>query len=261
MTDNIEDACPECVICMEPIEETTTLPCMCKVSYCPSCWDRSLASSLRSTLQATCPTCRFPVRVDFDAEKGRLVFQRETDEDVLGGDPRAVHETTLTRLLNQARPAQIKTLVAYGETQLRPILESPHAVLEEFTVGDLKEHISKLGGDSSSCIEKQDLVTCLLAAAGGPENLALYLASVDSVVTEAPKCNCGGALKRKFYSRGTSYICDICNHRIVAQAWGCEKGTLTIFHATEYDVCDKCFLKHACGVGDIHAKQQLDDTQ
>ena len=70
----------ECAICMEPLDarDVVDLPCACAVSYCFRCWDRALASSFNARGQASCPTCRVAVDVDFDADarngEGALVF-------------------------------------------------------------------------------------------------------------------------------------------------------------------------------------------
>lgn len=67
----------ECTICFDAIEESASLPCRCRVPYCLRCWDRCLAQSFNSCGQARCPTCRGPVRVDFDAEAMVMCFSKE----------------------------------------------------------------------------------------------------------------------------------------------------------------------------------------
>lgn len=94
----------ECVICFEPINESTVLPCDCKVPYCLRCWDRSLAASFNAGTGARCPTCRTPVRVDFDANECRLKFSRETEDEETSD-----HDTDaddLERLREDMRQAQ-----------------------------------------------------------------------------------------------------------------------------------------------------------
>lgn len=84
-----------CAICWEPVEEGVVLPCACAASYCNRCWDRSLAHSLNACGSARCPTCRCPVRVDFEAATGRMIFSRdvgdgdeEEDMEIMEADDR-----------------------------------------------------------------------------------------------------------------------------------------------------------------------------
>merc|ERR1712151_1365821 len=61
----------------ETTTEVTILPCQCKLHYCRSCWDTALANSFSQCGQPRCPSCRAPVRVDFDTDTNRLVFTPE----------------------------------------------------------------------------------------------------------------------------------------------------------------------------------------
>ena len=75
------DDSEDCAICFDPVhaEDRLHLPCRCQLTYCLTCWDRALAAAFNDNGQARCPSCRRPVRVDFDPEagthgRGRLVF-------------------------------------------------------------------------------------------------------------------------------------------------------------------------------------------
>lgn len=245
----------ECVICFDAIDQSTQLPCACKVSYCMRCWDRALAMSFNASGQARCPTCRSPVRVDFDSTSHRLLFSREVaqeeDEEmdeVPTFDPsRSDMQVTVfeamqrrdasrqerawesrTRLIEQARPTQVRLLRSYGEESR------------------------------------------------GAQEAASSKASADNSVPPSPKCICGCALElvtsqerahrfalRHFHGapsssyfqdrlrimleRRLSFIsCDLCGESVESgtDVWTCENGNQTILHANAYDVCICCFQKH-----------------
>lgn len=124
------------------------------------------------------------------------------------------------------------------------------------------------------------------AAAAGPEELAQRLletvgpvgavAASWAVVSQvAPSCVCGSFLRRvsgtdrirklceamfpgAVWDPETFWVvlttgscgvnCDICESAVGATkgVWTCENGDSTILHATAYDVCDDCFVAHAC---------------
>lgn len=162
----------ECAICFDELRGCTRLPCSCNVAYCGRCWDRALARSFNATGQARCPTCRCPVRVDFDAEAGRLLFSREEaatdaqrehaaesgDEDVEGGG--SVRERAVTRLARQALPAQIRLLRQFGTA--RPALQSiANGSDEEFSrlsPAELLRHFGALGALRVENFRKEALV-------------------------------------------------------------------------------------------------------
>jgi len=77
-----EEPCSVCFCDIAELGGATILPCKCRVPYCHGCWDRCLASSMSSTGNAKCPTCRSVVRVDYDAGVGRLVFSKAAEEKV-----------------------------------------------------------------------------------------------------------------------------------------------------------------------------------
>lgn len=93
----------ECVICFDEIRQGTPLPCNCKVSYCMRCWDKALAASLNQGDVARCPTCRGPVRVDFDADTCRLTFSRDAELPVDSGETGEVAAEESRRLVEEIR--------------------------------------------------------------------------------------------------------------------------------------------------------------
>merc|ERR1712113_841425 len=46
--------------------------------------------------------------------------------------------------------------------------------------------------------------------------------------------------------------CDLCGASVKANqvVWTCKNGNATILHATSYDVCEKCLLKHTLTLDD-----------
>jgi hypothetical protein len=84
----------DCVICFEAIAIKAVLPCDCKLTYCVGCWDRCLAQSFQRSRRARCPTCRTPVRVDFDANIGQAVFSRMPEN--LPSSPRSEDSMDVT---------------------------------------------------------------------------------------------------------------------------------------------------------------------
>uniref|UniRef100_A0A7S1M007 RING-type domain-containing protein n=1 Tax=Alexandrium catenella TaxID=2925 RepID=A0A7S1M007_ALECA len=310
----------DCAICFDATAESVALPCSCRIAYCGRCWDRALAHSFRACGQARCPSCRGPVRVDFDPDaaggRGRLVFGRETqdfsygrledefrelstegDETGPGGHGVAVlaaalsyrrraaqlaeaREEVVTRLAEQASPVQVRLLEQFGAAQplLREIARNPQEALMNCSAADLKRRLEELGGSAQGCAEKADLIAALQSAARSAPRLAVRWAAAEGA---APECVCGGALVHvdgrgrarqflksirpdlpegsgpfdvvlaEFTSNGNcGIICDLCENSAIDLAsslWTCGRGDDTIMHATSYDVCEACFLKHAVG--------------
>lgn len=266
----------ECAICFDDVAQQVELPCRCNVSYCHRCWDRAMAQSFNSNGRSRCPTCRSPVRVDFDAERGMLLFSHEHEH--LRGDREEITE----RLAQQASPLQARILREYGEA--RPMLghlaEGPVHALAVASVPDLKRHIEALNGTIIGCTERRDLVERLQEAAGTPEVLVAYWAAEGEASATQPSCVCGSTLRRvtgrerslefarkldpnipentpmfehltsrltrNYTSSGV--ICDMCDSQVqyTACLWTCENGDSTVLHAMSYDVCDRCFATNAC---------------
>jgi len=49
---------------------------------------------------------------------------------------------------------------------------------------------------------------------------------------------------------GSFFVCDVCEGSVPLDSavWTCGNGKRTILHATSYDVCQRCFVRHAVGV-------------
>jgi len=273
----------ECAICMSNMADSVSLPCSCKVDYCRTCWDKALARSLTSQGQPSCPTCRCPILVDFDADTCLLKFSRaDPDSD----EHKA--SCTVDRLAHQAQPAQTRLLKTYGDARphLKDIAQGEVEVLKTLSIEELKEHIKNLGGDCHGCAEKDDHVQ-LLKRLGGPE-AALWAQLREE---EKPKCVCNSHLVRtSIKERHRSYrmlrgsdaesdlarfamlsmqnalsiICDVCDGEVTVvgggYCWTCQNGDGTVLHASNYDVCDRCFMKHALNIEEAETHIEEDGT-
>jgi len=227
----------ECVICFEALASkggAVPLPCECRVSYCASCWDRSLAASVTACGRALCPSCRASMRVDFDGDRGLLVFSRAEEPSAAAPDEEAEEASAFDdswrrRLYEQAKPRQIQLLQRYGAAG------------------------AACGGSSAS-------------RTAAPQDS-------DSSATQPPRCVCGSRLRcvsvrdrvMTFVSeeapvpppeqlvellmQSPPIVCDICDARVgpASKVWTCENGRKTVLHAVAYDVCDACFALHAHG--------------
>eukprot|EP00747_Dinoflagellata_sp_TGD_P164862 gnl/TRDRNA2_/TRDRNA2_185394_c0_seq1.p1 gnl/TRDRNA2_/TRDRNA2_185394_c0~~gnl/TRDRNA2_/TRDRNA2_185394_c0_seq1.p1 ORF type:complete len:316 (+),score=68.22 gnl/TRDRNA2_/TRDRNA2_185394_c0_seq1:87-1034(+) len=269
-----DDAELECVICFDDIRSAggaVQLPCDCKVTYCNLCWDRALAASITACNSALCPSCRTPMRVDYDASEGRLAFSRApTSPD--GGD--ASEDGWRKRLYEQAKPMQIRLLQEYGRRHQQAIASAS----DTSDAASVAEAAASSSSDRQTT-EGEDRVPAEKADGEG-ENLQQ---------PEQPRCVCGSRLAcvsvRErvfiFISEETPMppppsvirrlmkcppiVCDLCDRRVDAESnvWTCENGRRTVLHAVAYDVCEACFNLHAFGLestGDEpHDPDSVDD--
>lgn len=248
-----EDEGTECIICFEALESrggAVQLPCSCRVAYCHLCWDRALAASMSATGQALCPSCRCPMYVDFDTQKGHLCFSRAP---VSPGGEVAV-DNWRKRLYKQARPRQIQLLQQYGAQGT-----GADAIIAPGGAGPA----SGDGGTGDPS----------LGHAGAASNESGHV-EAQTTAQEAPRCVCGYRLRcvsvrdrvLAFVSEETPFPpprsvverlmlrppvnCDICERSVDpgSRVWTCENGRRTVLHAVAYDVCEACFAYHAHGV-------------
>eukprot|EP00928_Gymnodinium_smaydae_P050765 TRINITY_DN34330_c0_g1_i2.p1 TRINITY_DN34330_c0_g1~~TRINITY_DN34330_c0_g1_i2.p1 ORF type:complete len:276 (-),score=42.00 TRINITY_DN34330_c0_g1_i2:16-843(-) len=221
-----------CAICFEPLQTSTALPCACKVSYCMGCWDRSLAESFKARGEARCPTCRALVQVDFDAERGQLIFSRQLgeSEDVTCTSERSRAQSRALRALSirekmieQVRPAVLRNLKQYGvESALAcgnassPIVVAPKCVC----------------GSSffkQTVLERARSFT--LRSIPETNQLRQNFEMLDDLV----RMNLAAGV--------VSFTCDICGKTldIEGNVWTCANDDRTILHAATYDICEHCF--------------------
>ena len=107
-----------CAVCFEdlPAGGVAVLPCVCRIPYCHSCWDRALNTKFDTTGRAECPSCRSSMRADFNVETGQLVFTKLA----AAGHTEALDANMRDRLYEQARPRQLRLLRACR----RPVVDS-----------------------------------------------------------------------------------------------------------------------------------------
>ena len=271
----------ECGICFDSLTEgdRLTLPCQCRVPYCLQCWDRSLATAFNNSGRARCPSCRCPVRVDFDPTASRLVFSSDSADDATA-EPCA---EVINRLAEQAAPLMTCKLRKYGEEHpsLRAIARDPVSELSTRSVRECKALLRALAGNAAGCVEKADIIERCQTAAGSDAKLAAFCTSSDYVpeVHTSVRCVCGGRLERigararagslftsqypqlepaqleqlldEQMSIGGVVICDLCDKQVSSAVWMCGNGEKTILHPTTYDVCESCFVRYSVhGEGD-----------
>lgn len=287
----VDEMSEECAICFDAVakQDALRLPCECRVIYCMQCWDRALATSFNDCGYARCPTCRSPVRVDFDG--ARLQFSSEPYTPDINDE--AFSESvsqTVNRLAEQAAPLMARMLRAYGEAHptLRALAQDT-GLLSTRSVRELKSLVVGIGGDPAGCFEKSDLIERLRDKAGGAAPLSAYCAAADATLdaaaaTPSLRCVCQGELVRMagrdrcrqlvFSEReytelaagqlealldlqlasGASFvICDLCDDHVPPRdaVYTCGNGQRTILHPTTYDVCNSCFVRYAVhGLGD-----------
>ncbi|CAE8634112.1 unnamed protein product, partial [Polarella glacialis] len=257
---------PYCETCWDKALARSFLDC--GRSRCPTC-----RSAVRVDFDAETLSLVFSKESD-DGVTGEAPANMEEALRI-----QAAHNEAINRLVAQAIPAQIRLLSNFGtqHESLRTFAENPQEQLSKLSASTLKQHITALGGSAEGCLEKSDLVQRVQEAAGSQQVLAGYWAACSG---ESPACVCRSSLKRvtgldrarHFCQRRvpdhppgsrvfeemlaritrngrTSVICDLCEEVVMlgSGVWTCENSDSTILHATQYDVCEKCFVRHALG--------------
>lgn len=219
-----DESCPEeCAICFES-GNFVDLPCACSIKYCGSCWDRALAASVTVRGKAQCPSCRAAFNVDFDTDRGLLVFSK--DPEGTGACDWRI------QLYEKVRGVQIKLLQGYGIAALGPSPSStsktdtaPHCVCgAELEYITSRARIVRLLEDMDPnwrSRDTYDMVERLLES---------------SLVT-----------------------CDLCEKVAIRSKglWTCKNGPHTVMHPAAYDVCEACFEKYS----GVSCLQFSDDKQ
>ena len=205
----------ECAICFCEISdaEKISLPCQCRVPYCLSCWDRSLAAAFNDSGAARCPTCRTQVQVDFDPEArngcGSLVFSVATEGNIES------RSAVVNRLAEQAAPLMARKMRQFGEEHscLRATIRDPAGELRKLPISTLRAMLSQVGSSASDLVEKEEMVTQLVdSQIGNGMSMLAWLACTADDATSAGSgstsgiggessagrlhCVCGGRLAR-----------------------------------------------------------------
>mmetsp|Transcript_45289 Transcript_45289/g.144319 ORF Transcript_45289/g.144319 Transcript_45289/m.144319 type:complete len:235 (+) Transcript_45289:41-745(+) len=228
-----------CAICYEAVGEGIDLPCSCKVDYCLQCWDKALAKSFNACAKARCPTCRTPIRVDFDGQAGRLAFSAEGDDEDA--------EQTRRRIAEQMRPVQERLLRDYGaanplnEEACRGSVAAAAATAERLAEQGTTPHC--VCGGALERVSLRERARRFFIQAGqwrDSERLAPLVA------------------------RGlVRIVCDLCGEPLDLEQpgiWMCERGDSTIKHATSNDVCTRCLVHHAWGIIGVLSAQEGQDS-
>jgi len=261
------------------------LPCSCRTSFCHTCWDRALAASISACGLARCPSCRCPMRVDFDISLQRLVFSRVSATFRYGYDYNgyqsgytmqsyqdAMGDDWQQRLYEQAKPTQIHLLRQYGGrgseslggTAVQPWGPWPRSSAPEAQLQLAAHDISQEQDWSAEWPQPPSTSSTSAPAA---------VVSPAPVVVALPRCVCGSQLHhvtveervRAFVTEeapvppphhfverllaSPPIFCDICDRRLspTTGVWTCENGGRTVLHAAAYDVCEACFAFHVHG--------------
>lgn len=239
--DSDSDASFTCAICFGDFEQRADLPCDCKVAYCAACWDQALARSFQASGCAQCPTCRAAVRADFDPMKESLVFTRDADMRLSGDACQSRVASHQRDLAAKALPVQIRLLRRFGQALPHHLLVSPSesAKLDPSTHAEL----------CATAVSERPLCICgsFLHRLSAEQRAHLWCRMrAPDLNPDSPQF---AQLLLSAQSTGSSYcdLCDTCTppHSSV---WTCSNGDRTIMHANAFDICDACFVKHACAV-------------
>lgn len=262
------------------------MPCACRAPFCHTCWDRSLAASISACGLARCPSCRTPMRVDFDISLRHVVFSRAAAAfcgyrgRYYGRDEDPLIDDWQQRLYEQAKPTQIHLLQQFGGRApqnhggvlVRPLWPWPRSSSSvDPRLRDIHEphHAWPAGGGACSSTPEPP--------PAAPEGAA----------DAQPQCVCGSCLRhvsvqdrvRAFVTEealgppsphlvdrllaSPPIFCDICERRLNAcqRVWTCENGRRTVLHAAAYDVCEACFALHVHGDTRLAADNNRDPAR
>uniref|UniRef100_A0A7S1WQY9 RING-type domain-containing protein n=1 Tax=Alexandrium catenella TaxID=2925 RepID=A0A7S1WQY9_ALECA len=224
-----------CAICFEGLGQGIELPCSCKVDYCLQCWDKALAKSFNACAKPRCPTCRSPVRVDFDAQTGNLIFTAESDDEDA--------DQTRRRISELMAPIQVRRLEDFGAI---------HPLDEEASQGGVTAASSFAG----RLAESRELPRCVCGC--GLERVSLRERARRFFV-QAGQWLDSERLAPVLAQGLVRIVCDLCGEPLDLEqpfVWVCERGDSTIKHATSNDICTRCLVRHAWGV-----EEQLEATE
>jgi len=186
------------------------------------------------------------------------------------------------KLRQQALPAQVRLLQNHGirHSSLKEMVLAPEVHLLRMSESELKYRCALVWASTEDCLEKEDLIRRLLEEATRKQEMGRVLGEqLASLTEELPACVCGSSLVRvsgaertmrccdkmpqlsgiprssniyqtvfeRFTTQTSICFCDLCGSSVpTANAvWTCKNGDTTILHATSYDVCDECFMRHA----------------
>lgn len=184
---------------------------------------------------------------------------------------------TIRRLRLQAMPAQIMLLQQYGEANpsLLQMRSNASEALATSSIPNLVKFMNDARVDTAGCIEKSEMISRLLierdnysicglwASQTGPEPQCVCRSTLQRIGGEERFRRClgdkGDELSDEVVQQRLLHlqekdvslvICDCCEQSVplsrTSSVWTCVNRNCTILHATSYDICDKCFVRHAC---------------
>jgi len=217
-SDQLEETC---AICFEP-GSFITVPCACKVNYCATCWDRALTSSAKARGHPSCPSCRQPLKVDYNTTAGSMIVSTTSESTAQAHDWRR-------SLCIKVRLVQIQLLRGHGTSIQTVSLASRQA--HSFSVQQ---------ATGSDC---QPRCVC-----GGHLELSCrrgrLLRMLDDTEPDwrAQGGDTEGALRRLFET--ALVTCDLCEAEAPSGVWTCSNGPHTVLHPEGNDVCERCFQRY-----------------
>eukprot|EP00435_Cladocopium_sp_Y103_P030859 s2477_g7.t1 len=232
-----ENCSEECAICFES-GNFVDLPCACSIKYCGSCWDRALAASVTVRGKAQCPSCRAAFNVDFDTDRGLLVFSK--DPDGTGACDWRI------QLYEKVRGVQIKLLQGYGIAALG---QSPSSFPSSLSSPSSPSSPSCKSGIAPHCVCGAELEYITSRA-----RIIRLLEDMDPNWRSRDTYD---MVERLLES--SLVTCDLCEKVAIRSKglWTCKNGPHTVMHPAAYDVCEACFEKYS-GVSSL---QFSDDKQ
>eukprot|EP00928_Gymnodinium_smaydae_P006457 TRINITY_DN1228_c0_g3_i1.p1 TRINITY_DN1228_c0_g3~~TRINITY_DN1228_c0_g3_i1.p1 ORF type:complete len:284 (+),score=35.32 TRINITY_DN1228_c0_g3_i1:153-1004(+) len=195
-----------CAICYEDLP-AVSLPCSCRVHICTFCWDRSLAESAAARGRPECPTCRTPLKVEYDAAAGLLRFEQ---------DPQSLEPAEWqARLGLEVRSAQVRLLKDCGDA-IRADASAAAEGLRCICGGILHRVPTTMRvGEWIAQLPVQERRLIRAGLQGRP-------------VVRCDLC------ERRVERWGGGRM-----------LWTCTRGGRTVLHLSAHDVCESCIRKYA----------------
>lgn len=215
-------------------------------------------------------------------------FARSHDSFQAIQDLQKMRNDIVTKLRHQAMPALKAALQRHGEDNphLLAIRKSPREALGKLTDAELEALVEASSVNVEEGSKQSEVVDSLVENATAIELCSCWAQQN----CPAPKCVCGSFLQRvdaverfrqspagerlgshsndeilchlrNLQQRNhTIIICDICEESlpITSSVWTCRNRTSTILHATSYDICDRCFVRHVCNESEERVKVETE---
>lgn len=258
----VEDEAVEwCSICLDSIDSPVRLPCACKVTFCPQCYDHALATKLRKRQLPVCPTCRVKIQVDVDVHipgvdnhpvdgkagfDWKLSLLEEEEAELLGF--RMYRDTTKT-LQEKLRPLQ-EYYIRQFQVEKGMLADRSASTSQDGAQNDFSE---KNHAPACVCGKKLELMPVetrynqFLQKYGGPCPSSIYETCIRvqnrhiAVTCDILHDSSLMADENSGNEDGVYFIpCspDQCKNGVL---WTCsETAENTVLHVNNWDVCELC---------------------